>query len=108
MMAVWTSGGSEAMFRVPRHNVWSLTTPLTVPIQLQLTVHSFLFTELTTQQTLVLMVVGVRRNTSLTLLTVLVLLPILRSCKMFQKFWAQEPRLQFYSVVTLGKTLNHL
>lgn len=61
--------------------VQGLTTQLLVPIQAQFTAYSCLLTELTTQQTLVLMVGEVKRNTSLTLLTVLVLPPILSSCK---------------------------
>lgn len=56
-----------------------------IPFPVLIHSNSCLFPELTTWQTLVLMVGGVKRNTFLTLLTVLVLLPILSSCKMLQK-----------------------
>lgn len=95
---------SEATFRGPRQSVWAQQLHQRSPL-LQFTAHSCLFTELTTRQTLVLMDGRVKRDTSLTLLTVLVLLPILSSCKMLQKIQAQEPHLQFYSVVTLDETL---
>lgn len=84
-MAVLVSGGSEALLRVPRHSEWDLMTVSAVPIQLQFTAYPCLFTGLKTRQTLVLMVGGVKRNTSLTLPTVLGLLPILCRCQIPQK-----------------------